>query len=157
MKFQMLGDANKAGPVRLSDVYDSEVGGASTGIAASQKALYDAYNSLNSRLDTYSTDTYSVATYGGTVKCIKLSRVVTIWGWGIGNTKHLAVGDHNLCTVDSKYRPSDGYKCLGVGSGMIDYSGFICYHVQSNGKINMYAYREQGGGGSFSGTYLVPN
>ena len=49
MKFQMLGDANKAGPVRLSDVYDSEVGGASTGIAASQKALYDAYNSLNSR------------------------------------------------------------------------------------------------------------
>ena len=50
MKFQMLGDANKAGPVRLSDVYDSEVGGASTGIAASQKALYDAYNSLNSSI-----------------------------------------------------------------------------------------------------------
>lgn len=48
MKFQMLGDANHAGPVRLSDVYSSQVGDASTGIAASQKALYDAYSSLNS-------------------------------------------------------------------------------------------------------------
>ena len=52
MKFQMLGDANHAGPVRLSDVYNSQVGDASTGIAASQKALYDAYSSLNSRLSS---------------------------------------------------------------------------------------------------------
>ena len=50
MKFQMLGTTDKAGPVRLSDVYNSEVGGAETGIAASQKALYDAYSSLNSRM-----------------------------------------------------------------------------------------------------------
>lgn len=49
MKFNMLGDANHAGPVRLSDVYSSQVGDASQGVAASQKALYDAYNSLNSR------------------------------------------------------------------------------------------------------------
>ena len=46
----MLGDANHAGPVRLSDTYDKAVGGAQTGIAASQKALYNAYNSLNSRI-----------------------------------------------------------------------------------------------------------
>lgn len=52
MKFNMLGDANHAGPVRLSDVYSSAVGDASTGIAASQKALYDAYSSLNSRITT---------------------------------------------------------------------------------------------------------
>ena len=55
MKFQMLGSADKPGPVRLSDVYNSQVGDASMGIAASQKALYDAYNSLNSSLkDRYS-------------------------------------------------------------------------------------------------------
>ena len=49
MKFNMLGDANHAGPVRLSDVYSSAVGSAKDGVAASQRALYDAYNSLNSR------------------------------------------------------------------------------------------------------------
>lgn len=48
MRFNMLGDANDPGPVRLSDVYSSAVGDASSGIAASQKALYDAYSSLNS-------------------------------------------------------------------------------------------------------------
>ena len=52
MRFNMLGNANHAGPVRLSDTYDKAVGGAQTGIAASQKALYDAYNSLNSRITT---------------------------------------------------------------------------------------------------------
>lgn len=50
MKFNMLGDANHAGPVRLSDVYSSAVGSAKDGVAASQRALYDAYNSLNSSL-----------------------------------------------------------------------------------------------------------
>lgn len=48
MKFNMLGNANRTGPVRLSDAYSSLVGGASQGVAASQKALYNAYNSLNS-------------------------------------------------------------------------------------------------------------
>ena len=50
MKFTMLGSANHAGPVRLSDTYSSSVGAAADGIAASQKALYDAYTSLNSRM-----------------------------------------------------------------------------------------------------------
>ena len=52
MKFNMLGDANHAGPVRLSDVYSSAVGSAKDGVAASQRALYDAYNSLNSRMSS---------------------------------------------------------------------------------------------------------
>ena len=44
----MRGDAYHAGPVMLSDVYTSAVGSAKDGVAASQRALYDAYNSLNS-------------------------------------------------------------------------------------------------------------
>lgn len=56
MKYSMLGDANNPGPVRLSDVYDSDVGGASAGVAASQKALYEAYNSLNSSINTTNTN-----------------------------------------------------------------------------------------------------
>lgn len=59
MKYSMLGDANNAGPVRLSDVYDSNVGGASAGVAASQKALYEAYNSLNSSIPVIKIAEYS--------------------------------------------------------------------------------------------------
>lgn len=47
----MRGDAYHAGPVMLSDVYTSAVGSAKDGVAASQKALYNAYNSLNSRVE----------------------------------------------------------------------------------------------------------
>ena len=50
MIYNMKGDVNHAGPVRLSDVYSSAVGSAKDGVAASQRALYDAYNSLNSRI-----------------------------------------------------------------------------------------------------------
>lgn len=49
----MRGDAYHAGPVMLSDVYTSAVGSAKDGVAASQRALYDAYNSLNSSTFKY--------------------------------------------------------------------------------------------------------
>lgn len=48
MIYNMRGDTYHAGPVMLSDVYTSAVGSAKDGVAASQRALYDAYNSLNS-------------------------------------------------------------------------------------------------------------
>lgn len=38
------------GHVKLSDTYTSSVGDASSGVAASQKALFDAYSSLNSNI-----------------------------------------------------------------------------------------------------------
>lgn len=41
------------GHVKLSDTYTSSVGDASSGVAASQKALFDAYSTLNSNLDDY--------------------------------------------------------------------------------------------------------
>ena len=48
MIYNMRGDTYHAGPVMLSDVYTSAVGSAKDGVAASQRALYEAYNSLNS-------------------------------------------------------------------------------------------------------------
>lgn len=71
MKFNMLGDANHAGPVRLSDVYNSQVGDASQGVAASQKALYDAYNSLNSSMTSeYLTVAQGVIAYYNKYICM---------------------------------------------------------------------------------------
>lgn len=74
MKFQMLGSADKPGPVRLSDVYSSQVGDASTGIAASQKALYDAYNSLNSSISNLNTSVSGINSLLTTLNSIAIYR-----------------------------------------------------------------------------------
>ena len=43
------GTASNYGHIKLSDTYTTSVGDASSGIAASQKALFDAYSELNSK------------------------------------------------------------------------------------------------------------
>jgi hypothetical protein len=45
------GDTTNYGHVRLSDVYNSQIGTAAQSIGASQKAVYDAYDLLNSNLN----------------------------------------------------------------------------------------------------------
>ena len=52
MIYNMRGDTYHAGPVMLSDVYTSAVGSAKDGVAASQRALYDSYNTLKSSVVT---------------------------------------------------------------------------------------------------------
>lgn len=42
-----VGDASNYGHVKLSDIYTSNVGGASNSLAASQSAVWNAYNALN--------------------------------------------------------------------------------------------------------------
>lgn len=44
------------GHVKLSDVYSTSVGDASSGVVASQKALFDAYSTLNSNLNNICND-----------------------------------------------------------------------------------------------------
>ena len=45
------------GHVKLSDTYTSSVGDASSGVAASQKALFDAYSTLNTNIDYFHDET----------------------------------------------------------------------------------------------------
>lgn len=45
------------GHVKLSDTYTSSVGDASSGVAASQKALFDAYSTLNSNINYFHDET----------------------------------------------------------------------------------------------------
>jgi hypothetical protein len=45
------------GHTKLSDTYTSSVGDASSGVAASQKALFDAYSTLNSNIDYFHDET----------------------------------------------------------------------------------------------------
>lgn len=46
------GDATNYGHVRLSNVYNSQVGTAAQSIGASQKAVYDAFTNINGNFDT---------------------------------------------------------------------------------------------------------
>lgn len=66
MRFTMLGSDHHPGPVLLSDDYSSVVGNAKQGVAASQKALYDAYNSLNSRIKALWTGSTAPLSAGAT-------------------------------------------------------------------------------------------
>ena len=112
MKYNMLGDANYAGPVRLSDTYDSEVGDASTGIAASQKALYDAYNSLNSRLFLQKKSLSLVSGHFGTVYTNRTYR--------IGNIVFV----HLLVRVTTGFKSGDTFATLPYPNidGRVDFS-----------------------------------
>jgi hypothetical protein len=57
--------ASNYGHVKLSDNYTSSAGAAASGIGASSAAVYNAYNTLNSKLarKTYGTDVLSVHTF----------------------------------------------------------------------------------------------
>lgn len=58
------GTTTKYGHLKISDTYDSSVGGASDGIAASQKALYDGFQAVMSGIASVPTGV--VTTFAGT-------------------------------------------------------------------------------------------
>lgn len=147
MKFQMLGDANKAGPVRLSDVYDSEVGGASTGIAASQKALYDAYNSLNSRIHYFDiTKTYTSKTslaYTGISYTIPKKSVFTMYGVTVWANSAPACASINDSSSNANAQIACGYRADGCTSATPAFS----YHT-GNSAVTYYLWAKYNGSGS---------
>ena len=97
MKYNVLGDTNHAGYVRLSDVYTSAVGSAKDGIAASQRALYDAYNSITTSLINkvypvgsiyLSVNNVSPATFiGGTWTALSNGYILKLITSGTGGTE----------------------------------------------------------------------
>ena len=114
MKFQMLGSADKPGPVRLSDVYNSQVGDASMGIAASQKALYDAYSSLNSRI---SIDTVTLNPNYGIADCNDPPSVISRYGGSTLNSpykKGLTTSANGLLITTSIYTPYNYTKQIAI-------------------------------------------
>jgi hypothetical protein len=71
------GDATNYGHVRLSDVYNSQIGTAAQSIGASQKAVYDAYDALNSKFNMMYVENTSVnmLTENGTFFCYQCANI----------------------------------------------------------------------------------
>lgn len=66
-----LGTASNYGHVKLSDSYTSSGGAASAGVAASSKAVYDAYTVLNTKSQSVSSD----LTKRGTIYTLQLNSI----------------------------------------------------------------------------------
>lgn len=71
------GDATNYGHVRLSDIYNSQIGTAAQSIGASQKAVADMYTTLNSKLNTTYAEKISVNTLveNGTYFCYQCTNL----------------------------------------------------------------------------------
>jgi hypothetical protein len=71
------GNATNYGHVRLSDVYNSQIGTAAQSIGASQRAVYDAYDALNSKFNMMYVENTSVnmLTENGTFLCYQCANI----------------------------------------------------------------------------------
>ena len=93
-----VGNASSYGHLKISDTYSTSVGGVAEGVAASQKALYDAYRSLS---------TVGYATLGNTVSC-DLGNVATV---GIATTAARSDHVHRIPSCLAFYTPHTTEGC----------------------------------------------
>ena len=107
---------------------------------------------------TYETDDYSVATYGGTIRCKKWGRMVNIQGYSIGTTLAVPTGAaYTFTTIASKYRPSVQQHFMGfANSGSYKYDAGQGYRIDTDGKVIVYVYAGTTfNNGTFNITYIV--
>lgn len=125
---------------------------------------YDNNTSTKDKIDekqdslTYETDDYSVATYGGVIRCKKWGRLVNIQGFGIGSTSALpSNAATTLCTIASKYRPNPQQHIAGINSASgYKYDGTQFYRINTDGTVVTYAYSSPTiNNGYFNATYIV--
>lgn len=120
MRFTMLGSNLQPGPVTLSDDYSKVVGNAKQGVAASQKALYDVYNSLtNYKITSESISANSTAPYG--------------WSYSKTYSGYKAIA-YSLVSSSSGGIIWNAQAVSGLGTKTFSCSGFANTPV-SNGKV----------------------
>ncbi len=115
------GDATNYGHVRLSDVYNSQIGTATQSIGASQKAVADVYSVLSEKLETgvqyFQPESGITVSQSAYVRLRKISKVAGIF---------------NLNLLGLDYSASDGYaKLLYTLSGYNIESALVTVYGQS--------------------------
>lgn len=107
---------------------------------------------------TYETDDYSVATYGGIIRCKKWGRMVNIQGYSIGTSQTIPTGQAlTLATIASKYRPNPQQHIMGTSnSGSYKYDNGQFYRINTDGTIIIYVYAGTTFlNGNFNVTFMV--
>lgn len=106
------------------------------------------------------TQTYTVATYGGTIKFTRQGNLVTVQAWDIGTTSPIStVGVITLLqNIDTKFLPSDDVYIAGFRSNGYSTDHFQGYRLRDTTQktIISYVYTNKPiNSGCFSAAYSV--
>jgi hypothetical protein len=131
-----IGTASNYGHVKLSDTYNSSVssGAAANGLAASQNALYNAYNALNSaKSDSSHTHSYAGSSSAGGAATTALActgNSATATKWATARTITLGSGLSGSVSLD--------------GSANVTLNGFLkhAYQGDDNSTYSSYAWHK---------------
>lgn len=109
-------------------------------------------------LGTVESNSYTVATYGGTIKCSKYGRLVIVEGYSIGTTTALPnASAYTLATIANKYIPSVQKHIYGTCNITgYKYDNAVAYRINTDGTVVTYSYNGQTfSNGAFIVSYLV--
>ena len=141
MIYNMRGDTYHAGPVLLSDVYTQSVGHAKDGIAASQGALYDAYNSLNSSISNLNSKISK--SYPNTT-LYKAGHVITINITEPSSVTHTKGQWNTLFTLDPIFRPSEVLNFVIINNKTnIASNSIVNCRISTSGYVMIWPYTDE--------------
>ena len=129
-----------------------------SGSATDTKSYIDTGLSGKQDSLTYETDDYTVATYGGVIRCKKWGRIVNVQGYGIGSTTVVPTGAATtFCTIAEKYRPNPQQHVMGTASAnSYKYDGGQFFRINTDGTVVVYVYAGTNfNNGYFNVTYIV--
>lgn len=109
-------------------------------------------------LETVESDSLPITTYGGTILCKKVGRVVTVHAYEIGKTSALPTSAATTFgSLPEKYRPLNDIQVSGsLNLGSYDGGAAQFYRIQTSGSILTYGYSGKViSNGTFIVTYIV--
>ena len=142
------GTASSWGHVKLSDSYTSSAGAASSGVAASSKALYDAYTTLNAKfkvkvLEDAIVDSNGTVTLNDNVKNYNVMDVYFIDNDNMYGITRLGAGNGAFRMISMNYLPSNN----------TFYIKYTQYEAKENHLYFSSSYEWQSNGNVSNGTY----
>lgn len=129
-----------------------------SGSATDTKSYIDSGLSGKQATLTYESDDYTVATYGGTIRCKKWGRMVNIQGYSIGTVTNMStVQAYTMATIASKYRPTVQQHIIGtMNAGSYATGSAQGFRINTDGTVVTYVYNgTKIENGYFNVTYMV--
>lgn len=142
------GTASNWGHVKLSDSYTTSGGAASSGVAASSKALYDAYTTLNAKfkvkiLEDAIVDSNGTVTLNDNVKNYNVIEVYFIDNDNMYGITRFGAGNGAFRMISMNYLPSNN----------TFYIKYTQYEAKENHLYFSSSYEWQSNGNVSNGTY----
>lgn len=142
------GTASSWGHVKLSDSYTSSAGAASSGVAASSKALYDAYTTLNAKfkvkvLEDAIVDSNGTVTLNDNIKNYNVIDVYFVDNDNMYGITRIGAGNGGFRMLSMNYLPSNN----------TFYIKFTQYEAKENHLYFSSSYQWESNGNISNGTF----